>query len=111
MKVLLYIFLFGLGILMSCNTISENKTDNEQFDAEDVSGEFTEVKEIIYSLYLPTDIVQLFEETGTNFNPEFLIPINTLPQYDDQEQMALVIGALGVDMSYCRIFQQTSSTA
>ena len=111
MKVLLHAFLSGLVILMSCNTASKKEADNEQFDVENMPEESIEVKEIIYSLYLPTDIVQLFEETGTNFNPERLIPINSLPKYEDQEQMALVMGALGVDMSYCKIFQQTPSTA
>ena len=99
-----------LSLLLSCNSPTTKQSQEEQFDASESTGAETEVQEILYALCLPTDISQLFEKTGTNFNPELLIPLNTLPGYVGTEQMALVIGALGVDLSYCKIYQQSAST-
>jgi len=67
--------------------------------------------DVIYSLTLPTDIIDIFEETGTGFSPEFTIPLNLISLYEDQGQMALLIGALGVDLSYCKLFERKAESS
>lgn len=61
---------------------------------------------VIYSLKLPTDINEIFEKTGTGFNPDFTIPLKRVSLYEYPGQMALLIGALGVDLSYCKLFER-----
>lgn len=99
-----------LSLLISCKTTPSKQASEEHFDASLATKVEAEVQEIIYALCLPTDISQLFDQTGTNFNPGLLIPLETIPGYEGQEQMSLVVGALGVDMSYCKIFEQSAST-
>ncbi len=84
----------------------------KEFVSEDPGvNESSEVKEIIYSMYLPTDMAELFNRPGTNFNPQLTAPVNVLPLYSDPEQMAVMLGVLGVDLSYMKIMQQTSLAA
>ena len=47
--------------------------------------------EVIYALSLPTDVALLFEETGTGFNPELLLPLDRIQFYDDPGQVALLM--------------------
>ena len=67
--------------------------------------------EVIYSLYLPTDIDQIFEETGTSFNPEFLIPLDIITLIENPGQLALLMGSLGIDLSYCKLFERDLESA
>lgn len=97
-------------------TVQQTEPQEEQGSEEFVSEiqsvkESEEVKEIIYSMYLPTDMADLFNRTGTNFNPEIAAPINSLPLYSDPEQIAVMLGVLGVDLSYMKILQQKALSA
>ena len=66
---------------------------------------------MIYSLYLPTDMSRLLEETGTHFMSELLLPPEKIPLYENPEQIAQLLGALGVDMSYCMLFERIPESA
>ena len=66
---------------------------------------------VIYSLSLPTDINQLFSETGTSFNPDFLIPHDKILYYENPGHLALLMGVLGVDLSYCKLFERDVESA
>jgi hypothetical protein len=111
MKILFRALPLLLSLLISCNSTPKKQSSDDHFVTSESTGVEAEVQEIIYALCLPTDISQLFDKTGTNFNPELLIPLNTIPGYEDPEQISLAIGALGVDLSYCKIFQQSAPTA
>lgn len=91
---------------------SDTSTGTENF-ISDPSGTSisTDAFEVIYSLNLPTDIARLFEETGTGFNPDLLLPLDRIPFYENTDQMALLIGALGVDLSYCKLFERVLESA
>jgi hypothetical protein len=71
----------------------------------------TETGKIIYALKIPTDIVSFFEKTGTGFDPGFICPLEKIPMYDNPEHMALLLGVLGVDLSYCSLFERSSEAA
>lgn len=96
--------------------VQQSESREEQESEEFVSEikpvkESEEVKEIIYSMYLPTDMADLFSRAGTNFNPEIPAPVNTLPLYTNPEQIAVMLGVLGVDLSYMKILQQKAMAA
>ena len=112
-----------LGLLLSVfltackdQPVQQGESPDEQQSEEFVSEmptvkESEEVKEIIYSMYLPTDMADLFDRAGTNFNPDIPAPVNTLPLYTEPEQIAVMLGVLGVDLSYMKILQQKALTA
>ncbi|MCK4748657.1 MAG: hypothetical protein KAT15_16505, partial [Bacteroidales bacterium] len=50
-------------------------------------------------------------ETGTGFSPDLILPLEKIPLYEDPGQMALLIGALGVDLSYCKLFERAQESA
>jgi hypothetical protein len=97
---------FVLLLVMACNpsgptAAGENFIQDPHFDAlaQDAIG-------VIYSLQLPTDINDIFEKTGTGFNPDFTIPLKRISLYEYPGQMAILLGALGVDLSYCKLFER-----
>jgi len=90
----------------ACNQSNTSSNKEEFYQKESGSTHSKDAFEVIYSLYLPTDIAQLFEETGTGFNPELMIPLDRIPLYENPGQMALLMGALGVDLSYCKLFER-----
>jgi hypothetical protein len=97
---------FVLLLVMACNrsgptAAGENFIQDPQFDAlaQDAIG-------VIYSLQFPTDINDIFEKTGTGFNPDFTIPLKRISLYEYPGQMAILLGALGVDLSYCKLFER-----
>jgi len=111
MKNLLSILTLLSVIIISCNNTSKNQAVNQAFDESDSANMVASVQEIIYALSLPTDIAELFEKSGTNFNPDLLTDLDQLPGYVEKEDIALVMGALGIDMSYCKIYDQSVLTA
>jgi len=99
-----------LFLFNACN--QSNRSNVEEFVPDsNISSASTKAFEVIYSLYLPTDITRLFEETGTGFNPDLLIPFERIPFYEDPGQMALLVGSLGVDLSYCKLFERILESA
>jgi hypothetical protein len=97
---------FVLLLVMACNrsgptAAGENFIQDPHFDAlaQDAIG-------VIYSLQFPTDINDIFEKTGTGFNPDFTIPLKRISLYEYPGQMAILLGALGVDLSYCKLFER-----
>ena len=99
-----------LFLINACNP--STRSNGEDFVPDpNISSASTKAFEVIYSLYLPTDITRLFEETGTGFNPDLLIPFERIPFYEDPGQMALLVGSLGVDLSYCKLFERILESA
>jgi len=105
-------WMVSLLILMNACKQSDTSTGTGNFipDSTGISIS-TDAFEVIYSLNLPTDIARLFEETGTGFNPDLLLPLDRIPFYENTDQMALLIGAMGVDLSYCKLFERVLESA
>lgn len=100
-----------LLLLHVCDHSGSGENQQDLFQGSGGQGSAPEAHEVIYSLYLPTDISGLFEETGTSFMPEMLMPLEKIPLYEDPEQLAQMMGALGVDMSYCKLFERLPESA
>ncbi|MEN8203879.1 MAG: hypothetical protein ABFS28_14870 [Bacteroidota bacterium] len=99
-----------LFLLIACNRAGPSSGPNDFVPDPLHPSEAKDALEVIYSLSLPIDIIDIFTETGTGFSPEFTIPLDLISLYEDQGQMALLIGALGVDLSYCRLFERTTES-
>lgn len=101
---------FMLLILAGCKQYGTRASSGFFIPDPSGSSRSTDASEVIYSLQLPTDIAGLFEETGTGFNPDLLIPLERIPLYEDPGRMALLLGAIGVDLSYCRLFERVNES-
>lgn len=109
MNRIFFLGLFVIILLSACK--NQTVQPEEDFVAEPNVKESAEVKEVIYSMYLPTDMADLFEKAGNNFNPDVPAPVNTLPLYTNHEQIAVMLGIFGVDLSYMKILQQKALAA
>lgn len=107
-------FAFGTIILSlflyACNPSGSHSGENYFIPSDNLSA-FSQDGEIVYALKIPTDIVSFFEETGTGFDPGITCPLEKIPLYDNPEHVALLLGILGVDLSYCTLFEQISESA
>lgn len=103
--------LFLSLILYACHPTGSQKEENE-FIADSVySQAFKSSAEIVYALKIPTDIVRFFEETGTGYDPHITIPLERIPLYENPEHIAILLGVLGVDLSYCTLFERVPESA
>lgn len=103
--IILSIFLYG------CNPSGSQSAENDFIANSYDPYAFGPDGEIIYALKIPTDIVNFFEETGTGFDPDITCPLEKIPLYDNPEHMALLLGVLGVDLSYCTLFERVNEAA
>ena len=97
--------------MYACNPTGSQSGENEFVTDSDYSSVFRPSAEIVYALKIPTDIVSFFEETGTGFDPELTIPLEKIPLYDNPEHIAILLGVLGVDLSYCTLFERIPESA
>ena len=93
-----------LILIISCNRSGPPSAGNDFIQDPQYDADAQEAIGVIYSMQLPTDIIEIFEKTGTGFSPDFTIPLNRISLYEYPGQMALLLGALGVDLSYCKLF-------
>jgi hypothetical protein len=89
----------------SCD--NQAPAEEEQFDFQEIKSNNEEIKEVIYSMYLPTDMAEIFNRSGTNYNPKLPAAINDLSLYDDPEQIAILLGIYGVDLMYMKLLGQS----
>ena len=54
---------------------------------------------------------RLGRQPAHTFNPDLLLPLDRIPFYENTDQIALLIGALGVDLSYCKLFERVHESA
>jgi hypothetical protein len=94
-----------------CNIPGSQAEYNEFSSDSDYSSVYRPSAEIVYALKIPTDIVSFFEETGTGFDPELTMPLEKIPLYDNPEHVAILLGVLGVDLSYCTLFERIPESA
>jgi hypothetical protein len=103
--IILIIFLNG------CNTSGSRPGDSDFISNSYDPSAFVPDEEIVFALKIPTDIVSFFEETGTGFDPGIPCPLEKIPLYDNPEHIAILLGVLGVDLSYCTLFERANEAA
>jgi hypothetical protein len=109
MKSTFFCLIFTLFVLNACNNQSEPA--EELFHQKGTETENREIREVIYSMYLPTDMANLFKQSGANYDPDIPAPINDITLYTNQEQIAVMLGIYGVDISYMKILEQNLPVA
>lgn len=100
-----------LILMIACNRSGPTTAGDDFIPDPHYDADAQEAIGVIYSMQLPTDINEIFEKTGTGFSPDFTIPLRRISLYDYPEQMALLIGALGVDLSYCKLFERKEESS
>jgi len=92
-------------LLSGCN--QKPAPVQEQFEYKELSTENKEIREVLYSMYLPTDMAEIFERSGTNYDPSIPASLDDITLYQDPEQVALLLGIYGVDLTYMKLLSQS----
>lgn len=101
-----------LVLSFSCKN-EQNPSITSDFDVSepDIDSERETVKQIFYSIYLPTEMSRVFESVGANFDPDIVSSAENFSQYTEDFDIALGLGVYGVDLSYARLFDQSALMA
>ena len=97
--------------LYACNTSGSQSGETDFISDSVFPSSFSQDGEIVYALKIPTDIVSFFEKTGAGFDPDMCCPLQKIPLYENPEHIALLLGVLGVDLSYCTLFERIGESA
>ncbi len=103
------ISLASLFLVIACNKNPEPAT--EHFKQGALNTEKAEIREVVYSMDLPTDLSELFNRSGTNYDPYIPAPVENINIYTDMEQIAVMLGIYGVDLTYIRLMGQRNAAA
>lgn len=108
MRIAIVPCVFMLFSLIGCK---QSAPVEESFNPAKITTTTREVNEIIYSMYLPTDLADVLDETGTNYDAEVPASIENYTLYKSEEQIAVMLGIYGVDMMYMKLLGQIPSAA
>ena len=103
-----YIAALILAIVAFCCTPARNK--GLEVDTTMVTDAIKKTKVILYQMQFPSEMAKIFEGEDSPYRPELLNPIENVTKYITSSQAALNIGAYGVDLSYCRLFNESQNT-
>lgn len=109
MRIVFILFMLSGLILFSCNNNPEQA--EETFETLQQNPANDEIKEVIYSMYLPTDMADVFSRSGINYDPDLPAPIKDASLYTDPEQIAIMLGVYGVDITYMKLLGQSAAAA
>ena len=97
--------MLSLLFLNACR--NQPEPTEEHFEYEALKTEDREIREVIYSMYLPTDLSHLFIRSGTNYESTIPASIDDITLYTNPEQIAIMLGIYGVDLTYMKLLGQT----
>jgi hypothetical protein len=100
---------FALLVLSACNSRPESVS--ETFESPATASGNREFMEVIYSMYLPTDLTVIFQRSGANYDPGIPAPTDDISLYVDHEQIAVMLGIYGVDITYMKMLEQQADAA
>jgi len=88
--------------------IDETSPDSIELTVEESDKVFFQsTKSLLYNMFLPCEMVYLFEKTDHEFNPDLINPLDNTTNYNTTTAKSLNIGVLGVDMGYLNMNGQT----
>jgi hypothetical protein len=105
------LFLFATSLFIACSSEEKLKEESLTEGISEEDYEARQVREIFYNLYLPEEMSRIFDQVGANFNPDYVISPENFSSYQDPVDIAVAIGAYGVDLSYAKLFDQKALTA
>lgn len=109
MRIPLSTLWFAIVVLTACNSSPESVSEN--FESGKTASENQEIREVIYSMYLPTDMAVIFQRSGANFDPGIPAPTDDIALLREQEQIAVMLGIYGVDVTYMKMLEQKAPAA
>lgn len=95
--------------VMSCRSGSETtdrstEVSKDSIKLDEEEKKFREsTKSLVYNMFLPCEMVYLFDESNTFYDPDLINPVNRHKQYKNSFKQAMNIGVYGVDMGYLRM--------
>lgn len=96
-----------LLIVVSCSQGKEDRSFNDdEIESNDDYEELSELREIFYDLYSPTDAHKLIQNFDITFNPDILNPVENQYRYISSGKNAVNLGIYGADLSFCHLFGQ-----
>lgn len=110
-NVRLLIIILSLLVLLSCGGQQQKKKGSleESIDITEVRKDIAKTaKSIFYNMYLPCDMIYVFENTGLSFNGNLLNPIENAYQYTTNSRKACNLGVYGVDFGYVKLHDEKS---
>lgn len=103
--------IFFLSLIMSCGQSPEKEErffDSEvYFQDKDTEINISDLKEIFYDIYSPTEAKRVFRQINPVFDPSILNSADNIMRYSGSSKIAVNLGILGADMSFCHMFGQT----
>ncbi len=109
MRITLILCILFIFTIHSC--INQPAPAEENFEYPEFKSNNEGIREVIYSMYLPTDMADVFKKSGTNYDPEIPASIEDITLYTDPEQIAVMLGVYGVDITYMKLLGQSLQAA
>ncbi len=96
-----------LLIVVSCSQGQKDSSFNDtEIEINEDYEELSELREIFYDLYSPTEAHKLIQHLDITFDPDILNPTENQYQYISSGKNAVNLGVYGADLSYCHLFGQ-----
>lgn len=101
--------LLPLLVFTACSSRTEPVP--EMFEATESSTGNQEIREVLYSMYLPTDMTEIFNRSGSNYDSGIPVSIDDITLFQEKEDIAVMLGMLGVDITYMKMLDQSTLAA
>lgn len=98
-------------VIIACNNNRKKEGLSLPEDLAEESYPMGQVREIFYNMYLPEEMSRIFEQVGANFDPDIPVSPENFSRYQEPSDIAVAIGAYGVDLNYAKLFDQSAMTA
>jgi hypothetical protein len=112
MKMKKYIYLIAIAsIIVACGDADPIENEIEDTIDDVKTPERAEKAQLIFqTLPSPLETASLFQDAGSEYNPEITNPVENVSNYATNTQKALNLGVYGADLSYANIFDQSQES-
>lgn len=104
------IVISSIFILNSCSNTTQEEVLNENIIVDKEAPKNSEhnsiVKKIFYNVPSPLEISTILQQSGVDYNSNFLNSFNKVNNYTTLEEMSINLGVYGADLSYNRLYDQ-----
>jgi len=98
----------GLSVMLFLFSCKQNSGNYAiEIDTALSNEALKKTKIILYQMQLPSEMAKIFEGEKSAFTREVINPVENASKYLTSTQAALNVGVYGVDLCYCRLFDET----
>jgi len=112
-SIILPISVFLIFFSVSCQTTqndNENDLMNKTYNIDSLNEVSEHIREVFYSLPSPIEMATIIKQTGVDFTPSILNPVENLKKYTTNESMAINLGIYGADLSFTSLFDKKQNS-